>query len=259
MPKKTKFRSDTAKDGHTYTYPINTSSKPKKGLSRQSSIPMMNSSNLSSSMPDENDMRANLIAGMPMMGGGLPRTTSQQARRNELILGIETSGPSASALGNRSKFLGGMSASPFIMGYGAIPHIGGAGGGGGRIDTSGPHRVGKTMNFYGKPLKPQKKAEKPKAVEGGSGITRGVYTESWDRKNPPRHLVKAGQVGVFNNDKQKRYAILSKSKAIAMVEKHMTEAVAKKFKQRITDKSHSTYVDWEIHTSNKKLQRLFGI
>ena len=234
MPKKTKFRSDTAKDGHTYTYPINTSSKPK-GLSRQSSIPMMNSSNLSSSMYEENDMRANLIAGMPMMGGGLPRTTSQQARRNELILGIETSGPSASALGARSKFLGGMSASPFIMGYGAIPHIGGAGGGGGRIDTSGPHRV------------------------GDSGIKRGVYTESWDRKNPPRHLVKAGQVGVFNNDKQKRYAILSKSKAIAMVEKHMTEAVAKKFKQRITDKSHSTYVDWEIHTSNKKLQRLFGI
>tara|TARA_R110002167_G_scaffold243618_1_gene449082 strand:- start:86 stop:862 length:777 start_codon:yes stop_codon:yes gene_type:complete len=217
--------------------------------------------------------RQRLIAGLNPMESPVARSPGYNQARSNLISGGDVMDEYTSA---RANLIG--TGSPFIMGYGGIPQFSGSPGYGSqgsqpRIDTGGPHRVGANMTgmsaFYPPPKpksqpkpkpKPQPEPEPQLQLKKSSGAEqRGVYTEKWDKKNPPRHLAKAGQVVIFNNDKIKKYVTMTKTKALSMVQKSMSAAVYNKFKQRLTDKTHSTYVDWELHTSNKKLQKLFGI
>jgi len=140
---------------------------------------------------------------------------------------------------NQGANMTGMSAeypvNPYSMGNQGPP---------GRINTGGGNNVALDGSKMAKPE---------------SSIKRGVYTDKWDKKNPPRHLVKKGQVAIFNNKGEKRYVVLSKKKALDMVKSHMSSKVYDTFRKRLTDSTHSTYVDWELHTSNKLLLKLFKI
>lgn len=244
-----KYRQGKSGTSNSYTYPIKSKGG---GMSRQSSVPMMMPQTVSDGL---DDARANLIAGLPMAPSSLARTSSMVAKRQALIGGMPISGgPSASAVANRAKFLGGMGESPFIKGYGA-GSIGGAPPiGGGRVDTGGARNVGKTIKK--------------------SGIKHGSWKGKWSVK--ARDMLKEGQIMVVNNDDTekkgkkpkagrvggRRYAIVNREKAIGMVEKLPATGKltgVKTFRKRLTDKTHTTYKNWEIHTNDKQIQSLFGI
>ena len=252
MPKK--FRTSKDKKGSSYTHPITNKRPPAPSskLSRQSSIPMVMPQSVSDGM---DDARANLIAGLPMAPPSLQRTASMVARREALKGGFNpASGPSASAMANRQAFIGGMGGSPFIKGYGAGSIGGRPSAPPNRVDTHGPRNVGKTIK--------------------SSGIKHGSWKGKWSIK--ARDMLKEGQIMVVNNDDTakggknarkgrdggRRYAIVNREKAIHMVEKiPATKGFAgvKTFRKRLTDKKHTTYKNWEIHTNDKQIQSLFGI
>lgn len=248
-----KYRQGKSGTPESYTYPVTSKrrSAPSSKLSRQSSIPMMMPQTVSDGM---DDARANLIAGLPMAPPSLQRTASNIAKRQALKGGYTpATGPSASAMDLRQQFLGDMGSSPFVMGYGA-GSIGGAPPNRGRVDTHGPRNVGKTIK--------------------SSGIKHGVWAGKWSQK--AKDMLKEGQIMVVNNDDTekkgknpkparkggRRYAIVNREKAIHMVEKLPTTGKltgVKVFRKRLTDKKHTTYKNWEIHTNDKQIQALFGI
>jgi hypothetical protein len=95
-----------------------------------------------------------------------------------------------------------------------------------------------------------------------TGMRHGTFTEKWDKKNPPRHMVKKGELAVFANTGRtgkKKYVILSKEKALSMVRDTQSKTVYNRFHKRVSVKEHSTYVPWEIHTSDTGLLKLFGV
>ena len=207
-------------------------------LARQSSIPMSMPMNIS----NDGSALSSLMLGMNPQAPPLQRTTSYQARRRALMMGGDMPDDIAVA---RRNMIG--APSPFIHGYGAIPNIGG-GVASGRIDTSGSN-VGLAYQHPVRNPNAKKKSEE----------TRGTYTKKWDKKNPPRHLVKQGQVGIFSATSPKKYVVMSKNKALEMVKTHMSANVYKTFNNRLTNPQHNTYVDWEIHTSNKAMLALFNV
>jgi hypothetical protein len=119
------------------------------------------------------------------------------------------------------------------------------------------------------------KIPRPKKAGGGSwqggyfvrsapdsGVKRGTFTGKWDKKNPPRDMVKKGDLAVFANTGKtgkKKYVILSKQKALSMVKDSQSKKIYNRFHKRVSVKEHSTYVPWEIHTQDPSLLKLFGI
>lgn len=125
---------------------------------------------------------------------------------------------------------------------------------------------------------PPPSAPAPKGGGGGTssggGIKHGSWKGKWSVK--ARDMLKEGQIMVVNNDDTekkgkkpkagrgggRRYAIVNREKAIGMVEKLPATGKltgVKTFRKRLTDKTHTTYKNWEIHTNDKQIQALFGI
>ena len=247
-----KYRQGKSGTPDSYTYPIASKSASSK-LSRQSSIPMMMPQSVSDGM---DDARANLIAGLPIPPPTLQRTASNIAKREALKGGYTpASGPSASAMDLRKQFIGDMGGDhPHVMGYGAGSIGGHPIAPPNRVDTHGPRNVGKTIK--------------------SSGIKHGEWKGKWSVK--ARDMLKEGQIMVVNNDDTakggknpkegrkggRRYAIVNRDKAIHMVEKLPVTGKltgVNTFRKRLTDKKHTTYKNWEIHTNDKRIQALFGI
>ena len=262
MPCATKKRKDGTKYAGCWT---------EKGGKTKSTLPKK------SNPPTGNVMRfmgprQRLIAGLNPIVSPVQRTPGYNQARANLISGGDVVDEYTSA---RANLIG--TGSPFIQDYGFID-IGRRPDNPGRINTGilnqSANMTGMSAEYPGNPYSIGGSGPPGRINTGGgynvaldgskmakpeSSIKRGVYTDKWDKKNPPRHLVKKGQVAIFNNKGEKRYVVLSKKKALDMVKSHMSSNVYDTFRKRLTDSTHTTYVDWELHTSNKLLLKLFKI
>ena len=117
------------------------------------------------------------------------------------------------------------------------------------------------------------KISAPKGGEKGGVAVKHGTIKKWEPTKIKKGMPK-GDVYVINNDDAgkggknpregrkggRRYALINRKKAIEMVEKSNAKPHFKRiFRKRLTDKDHSTYKNWEIHTGDKIIQGLFGI